>query len=360
MEEISAFFQKMTGTAYEVGKQQAVWLKENPLLKTQYIRTEPVTQQAVKETKQLIRPFLPQLDEEIAGFCDEMQLDECYLTFFYSSHLQPGCSHCVRQGNMAAGQQTVMLRNYDFSPIFDDMRLVTTHVKGSVYHTGSSLLLFSRSDGMNEHGLAVTFSACGPPVGNEPGLKPPAVAGLQVYHVIRSVLESCPTVEEAIHSIEEMPVASNVHIMLADRKGKAAVIEIIDGQKRVRRPERGYIAATNHPVADQTAKGMTKHHSVVRYDMLMEALKEQRSSDSLAKLFQTEYPDGLTVHNYEELFGTMRTVMFRPEEGTIDYCFGSPVYNPTYSLKAGGSLPFQKQKVQFHQKDYGPSFWRSV
>ncbi|WP_447297494.1 hypothetical protein, partial [Enterobacter kobei] len=80
----------------------------------------------------------------------------------------------------------------------------------------------------------------------------------------------------------------------------------------------------------------------------MEALKEQRSSDSLVKLFQTEYPDGLTVHNYEELFGTMRTVMFRPEEGTIDYCFGSPVYNPTYSLKAGGSLPFQKQKVQFH------------
>ena len=74
--------------------------------------------EAVKETKQLIRPYLPQLDEEFAGFCDEMQLDERYLTFFYSSHLQPGCSHCVRQGNMAAGQQTVMLRNYDFSPIF--------------------------------------------------------------------------------------------------------------------------------------------------------------------------------------------------------------------------------------------------
>ncbi|MFJ5671392.1 C45 family autoproteolytic acyltransferase/hydrolase [Bacillus safensis] len=164
-----------------------------------------------------------------------------------------------------------------------------------------------------------------------------------MYHVIRSVLESCQTVEESIRSIQEMPVASNVHIMLADRKGEAAVIEIIDGQKRVRRPETGYIAATNHPVADQTAKGMTKHHSVIRYDMLMEALKEQRSSDSLAKLFQTEYPDGLTVHNYEELFGTMRTVMFRPEEGTIDFCFRSPVYNPTYSLKAGGSLPFQEQ-----------------
>ncbi|MBD3859965.1 linear amide C-N hydrolase [Bacillus sp. 28A-2] len=360
MQKMSAYFHEMKGTAYEVGKQQAVWLKEHPLLRTQYIRSEPVTIEAVKETKQLIRPYLPQLDEEIAGFCDELQLDEAYLNFYYSSHLQPGCSHCVRQGNEAASQQTVMLRNYDFSPIFDDMRLVTTHVKGLACHTGSSLLLFGRSDGMNEHGLSVTFSACGPPIGNEPGLKPPAVAGLQVYHVIRSILEYCETVEEAICSIQEMPVASNVHIMLADRKGEAAAIEMLDGQKAVRRPENGYIAATNHPLADQTAKGMTKHHSVVRYDMLMEALEEQRSNDSLVHLFQTEYPDGLTVHNYEELFGTMRTVMFRPEEGMMDYCFGSPIYNPTYSLKAGGSLPFHEQRVQFHQKEYGPSFWRNV
>ncbi|MGM0757787.1 MAG: C45 family autoproteolytic acyltransferase/hydrolase [Bacillota bacterium] len=360
MKEINAYFHEMKGTAYEVGKQQAVWLKENPLLKTQYIRSEPVAKEAVKETKQLLRPYLPQLDEEIAGFCDELKLDETYLTFYYSSRLQPGCSHCVMQGKKTTDQQTVLLRNYDFSPIFDDMRLVSTHVEGLAVHTGSSLLLFGRSDGMNEHGLSVTFSACGPPIGNEPGLKPPAVAGLQVYHVIRSVLEYCETVEEAIRSIQEMPVASNVHLMLADRKGEAAAIEMMDGQKAVRRPERGYIAATNHPLADQTVKGMTKHHSVVRYEMLMEALEEQRSSDSLVKLFQTEYPDGLTVHNYEELFGTMRTVMFRPEEGTMDYCFGSPVYNRTYSLRVGGTLPFREQKVQFHQKEYGPSFWKNV
>ncbi|MFB8733285.1 hypothetical protein ACEQPO_03095 [Bacillus sp. SL00103] len=31
-----------------------------------------------------------------------------------------------------------------------------------------------------------------------------------------------------------MPVASNVHLMLADRKGEAALIEIIDGRKMVK------------------------------------------------------------------------------------------------------------------------------
>ncbi|UJM28158.1 C45 family peptidase [Bacillus aerophilus] len=360
MQEMSAYFHELKGTAYEIGKQQAVWLKEHPLLKKQYIQSEPLLKEAVKETKQLIRPFLPRLEEELTGFCDEMQIDESNLTFFYSSHLQPGCSHCVMQGNEAANQQTVMLRNYDFSPLFDDMRLVSTHVKGSAVHTGSSLILFGRSDGMNEHGLSVTFSACGPPIGNEPGLKPPAVAGLQVYHVIRAVLESCKMVEDAVRLVQEMPVASNVHLMLADRQGEAAVIEMIDGQKKVRRPERGFIAATNHPLADHTAKGLTKHHSVVRYDMLIQALEEQPSSESLTELFRAEYPAGLTVHNYEELFGTMRTVMFRPEERTMEYCFGSPVYNPTYSLKVGGTLPFHEQTIQFHQKDYGPSFWKNV
>ncbi|MFB8733286.1 hypothetical protein ACEQPO_03100 [Bacillus sp. SL00103] len=77
------------------------------------------------------------------------------------------------------------------------------------------------------------------------------------------------------------------------------------------------------------------------------------------KLFQTEYPDGLAVHNYEELFGTMRTVIFRPEEGTIDYCFGSQ-YTIRYSLKAGVHCLFMNRRFNFIKKDYGPSFWRNV
>ncbi len=57
MEEIRAYFQEMTGTAYEVGKQQAVWMKKKQWLQTQYIRTEPLAKEAVKETKQLMRPL---------------------------------------------------------------------------------------------------------------------------------------------------------------------------------------------------------------------------------------------------------------------------------------------------------------
>lgn len=57
MQEMSAYFHELKGTAYEVGKQQAIWLKERPLLKKQYIQSEPLSKEAVKETKQLVRPF---------------------------------------------------------------------------------------------------------------------------------------------------------------------------------------------------------------------------------------------------------------------------------------------------------------
>lgn len=35
MEKISAYFHEMTGTAYEVRMQQAVWMKKNQGLQTQ-------------------------------------------------------------------------------------------------------------------------------------------------------------------------------------------------------------------------------------------------------------------------------------------------------------------------------------
>ena len=40
MQKMSAYFHELKGTAYEVGKQQAVWLKEHPLLKKQYIQSD--------------------------------------------------------------------------------------------------------------------------------------------------------------------------------------------------------------------------------------------------------------------------------------------------------------------------------
>lgn len=79
--------------------------------------------------------------------------------------------------------------------------------------------------------------------------------------------------------------------------------------------------------------------------------------DSLKELVEREYPTGLTVHNYEEWFGTLHSVLFDLHNRTMNICFGSPLFNDWYSLKVGGSLSFSQVNVKFNNKTY-TDFWR--
>ncbi len=74
------------------------------------------------------------------------------------------------------------------------------------------------------------------------------------------------------------------------------------------------------------------------------------SIESLKKLVEEEYPAGLTVHNYEEWFGTLHSVLLDLHDRTMKICFGSPLLNDWYSLKVGGSMPFSEVNVNFKIK----------
>ncbi|GMQ56246.1 hypothetical protein AN1V17_06390 [Vallitalea sediminicola] len=57
---------------------------------------------------------------------------------------------------------------------------------------------FGRSEGINECGLMVGQTSCGMPVGNMEMMRKPAISGLQFWAVIRSLLENCKDVDEAL------------------------------------------------------------------------------------------------------------------------------------------------------------------
>ena len=60
--------------------------------------------------------------------------------------------------------------------------------------------LVGRDDGMNEHGLCVTFS------GGGTLKKEPTKAGFPFFLVVRALLDNCKTVAEALKHLEKMPV----------------------------------------------------------------------------------------------------------------------------------------------------------
>ncbi|UKW85166.1 C45 family peptidase [Bacillus anthracis] len=364
MYQVKGYFSSLKGSHYEIGKQQGEFVKQHPYLIPQFIQKENlISHQHWTESRNILHNYCPGINEEIEGFCEVLKIPSENMMYYYQTLLKAGCSHCAVLPKKTDLKHTYVLRNYDLSPVIDEMRFCSTYVEGAYAHSGFSTQYFGRTEGVNERGLSVTFSACGQPVGNIAGLRKPAVSGLQCFAVIRVLLEKCKNVQEAKSLIEEIPIASNMNLIVADPLD-AVCIEIFDGYKSIIttvEESQDFIVSTNHAISlpIQKLNSRRLEQSTNRYHTLYEHLNrnEQVSIESLKRLVQIEYPAGLTVHNYEEWFGTLHSVLFDLHECTMNICFGSPLFNDWYSLEVGGSLPFSEVNVNFENKIY-TDFWR--
>lgn len=364
MYEVKGYFSSLKGSHYDIGKQQGEFVKNHPYLIPQFIQKEHlISNNYWTESRNILNQYCPGINEEIEGFCEVLKIPAKQMMYYYQTLLKAGCSHCVVSPKKTDSKHTYVLRNYDLSPKIDDMRFCSTHVEGAYVHSGFSTQYFGRTEGVNEHGLSVTFSACGQPVGNIAGLRKPVLSGLQCFAVIRLLLEKCKNVQEAKSLIVEMPIASNINLIVADPLD-AARIEIFDGYKSITtidEENQDFIVSTNHAISlpIQKLNNRRLEQSINRYHTLYDHLNrnEQMSMESLKGLVEKEYPTGLTVHNYEEWFGTLHSVLFDLHNRTMNICYGSPLLNDWYSLKVGESLSFSKVNVKFKNKTYA-DFWR--
>lgn len=364
MYEVKGYFSSLKGSHYDIGRQQGEFVKSHPYLIPQFIQQEHlVSDNYWTESRNILNQYCPGINEEFDGFCEVLKIPARNMMYYYQTLLKAGCSHCVVLPKKTDSKHTYVLRNYDLSPKIDDMRFCSTHVEGAYAHSGFSTFYFGRTEGVNEHGLAVTFSACGQPVGSIEGLRKPVLNGLQCFAVIRVLLEKCKNVQEAISLVDEMPIASNINLIVADPLD-AARIEIFDGFKSITtidEESHDFIVSTNHAISlpIQKLNNRRLEQSTNRYHTLYEYLNQNElvSMKSLKGLVEKEYPTGLTVHNYEEWFGTLHSVLFDLHNRTMNICFGSPIFNDWYSLKVGESLSFSKVNVKFNNKTY-TNFWK--
>ncbi|HFU7085043.1 choloylglycine hydrolase [Bacillus anthracis] len=364
MYQVKGYFSSLKGSHYEIGKKQGEFVKQHSYLIPQFIEQENlISHNHWTESRNILNQYCSGINEEIEGFCEVLKIPAKNMMYYYQTLLKAGCSHCVVLPKKTDSKHTYVLRNYDLSPKIDDMRFCSTHVEGAYAHSGFSTQYFGRTEGVNEHGLAVTFSACGQPVGNIEGLRKPVVSGIQCFAVIRLLLEKCKNVQEAKSLIEEIPIASNINLIVADPLD-AARIEIFDGYKSITsidEESQDFIVSTNHAISlpIQKLSNRRLEQSTNRYHTLYEYLNRNElvSLESLKGLVEKEYPTGLTVHNYEEWFGTLHSVLFDLHNRTMNICFGSPLLNDWYSLEVGGIMPFSEVNVNFKNKTY-TDFWR--
>ncbi len=225
-----------------------------------------------------------------------------------------------------ANGHTLLARNYEFNHQYEDFSLVRTSIQGKYTHLGTSVMQFGRDEGINECGLAVTMSSCGFPVGAPKEMRNPAIVGLQFWAVIRTLLENCKDVKEALSYLKDMPIAYNINLIVADKGSNAVLIETLDGRMAVKElGEEDYFCATNHAVLPELKQyePTVMTHSATRFDAIQRMMeeKEKVSVEDLKNFMLCLYPDGLCSHYYREFFGTTKSIIFDVTEGTMELCW---------------------------------------
>ena len=305
---------------------------------------EELSAKEMAEVEAMFERWCPGLNDELHGFADAVAVPLAKLAYYATTFLRPSCSQLAISAEKSANAQPILARSYEWHPDMEEFTLAATSVAGKYRHIGTSVVMFGREEGLNEKGLAVAMSMN--------GARKIVARGMMFWAALRSVLENCATVAEAIDFLGSMPIAYNMNMILLDASGKMALYETMDGQHAyycASQDEQSLIA-TNHPLLEPIIKIHPKAglHSLLRYESIASFVKKHKkiSSSQIKELLLTPYPEGLNCRYYKEYFGTTKSVIMDPLSGTLELCWGGRAENGWSCHKLSDSLANTQKEIQ--------------
>ncbi len=363
--EISYSYAVLEGTSYEIGKAQGEQFLANAPDYVDFMTSKGPLKTNLTQVKRAIAFFeryTPGVNEEIHGFADAVGVHPERIVYYAVSHSERGhCSHFAALPALTADRHLYVGRSYEWG-LKDDFRLCTTRVSGKAAHSGFSVYLFGRLDGLNEYGLTVTMSAAIPK-------SKPQEDGCLFWAVIRTVLERCQTVPEAIDLIQAIPIAFNFNLIVADRSGAAALMEIVCAQRSVKQigpqtPEQ-LLCSTNHLTLPGTAELTSDRHwhSLVRHQTLESRLRAAAphiDPAAIRAILSDHLPDGVCCHYYSEGLGTLWSILYDLTAGTMEVCFGSPQLNPWQTIRLTDPVGVHPVTAKLPDESSHGDIWRKI
>lgn len=366
MKKTKAYYRNLNGTNYEIGQSLAQWMQSRPgMLDKLLLPPGAYPQQKLDAATRLLEEYCPGTNEEIKGFSDQLGIPPAQVLYYAMSYVEHGCSLMASLPEKNVEGHSLLACTYDFSDEMEDLCLTSTKVDGKYAHISTLGNTFGRTNGMNEHGLAICQSSNGIPVGNFEGAAKAEVTGLMFWTVIRSLLENCRDINESLVCLEKMPLAFNLNLMMADASGKIALFQCLNGHKAQKVLSPGdaetHLSATNHTVLPELT-GLEKERiesSLIRRERIENTFEANRivSKENIRELITTGFPDGLCCHYYEGFFGLLHAVIFDVEHKTLEIVFGSPQNNPWRGFKIADAcedrtfdaiLPYEDAPASFY------------
>ena len=256
------------------------------------------------DSVQALKKYMPELMplyEELCDLAGGSDHASRFLSFYCPPPYLSGCSQAIWPG-----AEPVLVRNYDYSPHFFDSLILRTEWQGRAV-VGTSDGLWGLVDGMNDAGLAISLTFGGRRVVGD---------GFGVPLILRYVLQTCDTAEEAGQVLTRVPthMSYNVTVVDAQRHYLTALMA----------PDRPTVithaaVATNHQEKVEWDSHARLTATVERERFLLHRLTLHTEPEE--KFISAFLRPPLYSTAFDQGFGTLYTAVYRPRKLELDICW---------------------------------------
>ncbi|MEU3518352.1 C45 family peptidase [Streptomyces sp. NPDC006654] len=271
-----------------------------------WLTEEGQTPQGAARARSLFEAHMPELVPALDRLSGQVASPRAG-TLLTLAAVRPFFSGCTQ-----IGVKGTLLRNYDFAPDHCEATIVSSDFLRpviGVQEAGWGLL-----DGMNDAGLAVSLTFGGRNV-DGPGFALPVV--------LRYLLETCQTVDEAVSRLRTIPIAIPQNVTLVD-PDKAVTVYVAPDIPLTTAPD---TCAANHqhlPVPDEQERSTRTQERL--------AAVQAAGVDVTAMLRPPLYQYG-----YDEWLGTVYTAHYRPADGRVTYHWPGENWEQSFTCFSPGS-----------------------
>ena len=285
------------------------WLKEGEVMRPTYLES--------RRTLLVHMPEIVPLYEQLCELAGGGDLAARFLSFYRPPPYLAGCSEAIWPG-----KEPVLVRNCDYNPDAFDSLILNTHWLGRQV-LGTSDGLWGLVDGMNDAGLALSLTFGGRRVVGD---------GFGVPLILRYVLQTCATAQEAGEVLSRVPTHMSYNVTVLDAKRNYLTAMLA--------PDRPAVithaaVATNHQESVEWISHARFTATVERERFLLQRMTlhrdpEDKFIDAFLKppLYSTAFSAG---------FGTLYTAVYRPRKQEMEVRWPGTVWPLSMAkFKEGG------------------------
>jgi predicted choloylglycine hydrolase len=312
--------------------------------------------QAVKLMERDLPRYYPRQWERTRGISEGGEVDMPTLLFLQSMELLlapgessftvPGCTSLAIGPERTAKGEIIMVKNFDYPSDFSQYSLTCISQPTGRYKTlgCTKVVLPGMLDGMNEHGLTVTYNYAYT-------IEKPTYS-VPISVVLQEMLETCRNTDEAVEFVTQAKRAGGALLTIGDPGGNIKSIEISSNHFAILPAVDGQIINGNHFQTEEMREweiprdavfssstprefqGLRVHESSEkRLERARELLGDNKAvnEDLLAEIMQDhgkdDDPSNLTICQHGDFISTTRSVILYPNRKRIRVLYGNPCQN---------------------------------